>query len=424
MSIKKDVVKLIEDIIEDGKYSNIQMNYIFSKNSYTRNEKAFINNIVNVTIKNLMYIDYIIESLAKSPKRYIKQILRVSLAQILYTSADYKGVVFEAVEIAKEYNEFQAKFVNSFLRNFIEKKEELEINAPLNVKLSYPKWFVEKMKIEFGEDKYLDVLRRYKQNSYFSVRVNHKKLSKDNFIKLVKDVESEILFEVDNVYYLNNNKITKTRDYLLGNIHIQDGSSNLVVKILNVKDTDLVYDAAAAPGGKSLAILEGYNPLKLVATDIHEHKVNMLKEFEKDYANFEAICSDATKFNQGMYDKILLDVPCSGIGVLTKKPEKIYKLKQNDVKEIKKIQKKIFDNVYKLLKEGGELVYSTCTILQNENTNNLEYFLNKYPELEVVDVEFPKEVKIIKDRFGGNLISYENKYLDGFYIVKLKKGKN
>ena len=285
MSIKKDVVKLIEDIIEDGKYSNIQMNYIFSKNSYTRNEKAFINNIVNVTIKNLMYIDYIIESLAKSPKRYIKQILRVSLAQILYTSADYKGVVFEAVEIAKEYNEFQAKFVNSFLRNFIEKKEELEINAPLNVKLSYPKWFVEKMKIEFGEDKYLDVLRRYKQSSYFSVRVNHKKLSKDNFIKLVKDVESEILFEVDNVYYLNNNKITKTKDYLLGNIHIQDGSSNLVVKILDVKDTDLVYDAAAAPGGKSLAILEGYNPLKLVATDIHEHKVNMVQEFEKDYAN-------------------------------------------------------------------------------------------------------------------------------------------
>ena len=122
-----------------------------------------------------------------------------------------------------------------------------------------------------------------------------------------------------------------------------------------------------------------------------------------------------------MYDKILLDLPCSGLGVLTKKPEKIYNINPKDIKEIKRLQKKIFDNVYKLLKKGGEIVYSTCTILDNENTNNIEYFLEKYEDLSVVNIDYPKNVIVIKDKFGGSLISYENKYLDGFYIIKFKK---
>ena len=91
------------------------------------------------------------------------------------------------------------------------------------------------------------------------------------------------------------------------------------------------------------------------------------------------------------------------------------------IKEIKRLQKKIFDNVYKLLKKGGEMVYSTCTILDNENTNNIEYFLDKYEDLKVINVEYPDNVIVIKDKFGGSLISYENKYLDGFYIIKFKK---
>lgn len=419
--MKRKLIKLIDEILEDGKYSNLALNNLFNNNSFTRKEKSFLNNMMNLCIKNLMYIDYVIESLSKSPKRSIKQLLRISIAQILYTDADIKGVIYEAVEIAKAYNEFQAKFVNSFLRNFVSKKEELYNNAKEYIRLSYPKWYVEKIKIEFGEDNYLDVLKRYKDRSYFSIRVNHKKLSKEEFLEILNEIGSEILFEIYDVYYLDNNKILNTKEYIKGNIHIQDGSSNLVVEALGVKPEDDVYDVAAAPGGKSLAILEKFMPNSLLATDIYEHKVEILKELCKDYSNFRAIKADAREFNLGLYDKILLDLPCSGLGVLTKKPEKIYKLKLSDIKEIKKLQKKIFDNVYKLLKSGGEMVYSTCTILSNENTNNIKYFLEKYDDLEVVNLEFPKEVEIIKDEIGGNLISYKNKYLDGFYIVKLRK---
>lgn len=421
MNIKKDLIDLISLVIDEGKYSNIELNRLFDNKAYSKSEKAFINNMLNMVLKNYIYIDYVIEKLAKSPKKYIKNILRVSIAQIINKDNDYNGIVYEAVEIAKDINEFQAKFVNSFLRNFITQKEKIYNDAKISIKLSYPQWFVDKVKIQFGEDKYIDVLKRYKERSYFSVRVNHNNISYDSFRNLLKNIDTEILFEVNDVYYLSNNNILKTLEYINGDIYIQDGSSNLVVYALNPNSNDEVYDVAAAPGGKSLAILDKYNPKKLVATDIHDYKVKELKKYEDKYENFEVYQADARSFDKGIYDKILLDLPCSGLGVLTKKPEKIYNIEPKDIKEIKRLQKKIFDNVYKLLKKGGEMVYSTCTILDNENTNNIEYFLDKYKDLSVVDVTYPDNVIIIKDKFGGSLISYENKYLDGFYIIKLKK---
>ncbi|CAM3064480.1 transcription antitermination factor NusB [Streptobacillus felis] len=421
MKIKKDLINLLDEVIENKKYSNLQLKYIFDNNTYNKKEKAFLNNMLNVTLKNLIYIDYAISKLARSVKRKTRQILRLSIAQLIYTDADAAGVIYEAVELGKEENVFQANFINSFLRNFEKNKKDIYDLAPDHIKISYPLWFYEKVKNQFGEDKYIDVLNRYKGKSFFSVRVNHNNLSKDDFLDLLKLVDSEILWNVSDVYYLNNNNILKTKAYLIGDVVIQDGSSLLVVDMLSPKETDIVLDVAAAPGGKSLAILQKYRPKKLIATDIHEHKVKILKEFEKDYLNFEAKLADGRTFSEGIYDKILLDVPCSGLGVLTKKPEKVYEIDLKIIKAIKKLQKKIFDNTYNLLKQGGEMVYSTCTILENENTNNVSYFLEKYKDLEVVDYEFPKDVIVIKDEFGGNLISYENKYLDGFYMIKFKK---
>ena len=135
--------------------------------------------------------------------------------------------------------------------------------------------------------------------------------------------------------------------------------------------------------------------------------------------------NDATKIENldKKFDKILLDVPCSGLGVLRKKPEKIYELESNNFKSLKKIQKKIFESAFNSLKDGGEIIYSTCTFSKNENTNNVKYFLEKYKNLEIKEVVIPENIKILKDEFGGIYISYENEYLDGFYIAKFKKVK-
>lgn len=427
-NIKLDVVNLFDEI-QNGKYSNIQMNYYFNKNNYSVKEKMFVTNIINVTLKNLIYIDYLLGKATKNiQKRKIKQLLRISVAQLYFMDTDDAGVIFEAGEIAKVINNHQVGFVNAVLKTILKNKEKYDSEIPNDKKdgilLSYPQWFVNKLKVE-NPNEFLDIMKSYKQKSYLSVRYNSKVLNKVIFENIIKEVKSEILFNVDEVYYLSNGNILTHEEFKKGNIIIQDASSYLAVRNLDITDEDIVLDACAAPGGKSLAILQKYNPKKLIATDIHEHKIEILNKLKNKYKydNFEIKLNDAREIEKlnSQFDKILLDVPCSGLGVLRKKPEKIYDLTNEQIKLLKKLQKKIFDSGYKALKSGGILVYSTCTFSKNENTNNVESFLEKYDDLEMMEVLVPENVNVTKDEFGGVYINYKNMYLDGFYIAKFKK---
>ena len=429
-NIKLDIVNLLDEI-QNGKYSNIQMNYYFSQNEYSKKEREFITNIINITLKNLIFVDYMLgQTVRNIQKRKIKQLLRISVAQILFMDSDNAGVVYEAGEISKIINKHQTGFVNATLQSIIKNKEEIINAMPEDKKEgivhSYPQWFVNKLKTDYPDD-YTGIMKAYKERSYLSVRYNRKKLSKDDFEKILSEIKSEILFSADEVYYLSNGNILATDEYKRGDIIIQDASSYIAVKNLGVTEEDIVLDACAAPGGKSLAILQTFSPKLLLATDIHEHKIEVMKKMKEKYGydNFEVKLNDATKIeNLNMkFDKILLDVPCSGLGVLRKKPEKIYNMTSDDIKNLKKLQKKIFDSAYACLNDDGIILYSTCTFTENENTNNLKYFLEKYDNLKVEEIEVPENVIISKDEFGGTYISYKNQYLDGFYIVKLKKTK-
>ena len=427
-NIKLDIVNLFDEI-QNGKYSNIQMNYYFNKNNYNLKEKMFVTNVINVTLKNLIYIDYLLGKATKNiQKRKIKQLLRISVAQLYFMDSDNAGVVFEAGEIAKLINKHQVGFVNAVLQSILKNKEKYDSEIPNDKKdgilLSYPQWFVNKLKVE-NPNEFLDIMKSYKQKSYLSVRYNSKVLNKVIFENIIEETKSKVLFNVDEVYYLSNGNILTHEEFKKGNIIIQDASSYLAVRNLDITDEDIVLDACAAPGGKSLAILQKYNPKKLIATDIHEHKIEILNKLKNKYKynNFEIKLNDAREIEKLNieFDKILLDVPCSGLGVLRKKPEKIYDLTNEQIKLLKKLQKIIFDSGYKALKSGGILVYSTCTFSKNENTNNVKSFLEKYDDLEIMEVEIPENVNITKDEFGGVYINYKNIYLDGFYIAKFKK---
>ena len=429
-NIKLDIVNLLDEI-QNGKYSNIQLNYYFSKNNYTKKEKMFITNVINIVIKNLIYIDYLIgKSVRNVKKRKIKQLLRISVAQLFFMESDNAGVIFEAGEIAKILNAHQAGFVNATLQKILKNKEKFDEEIPKDnresIVLSYPQWFVNKMKIDYPND-YLEMLKSYKKRSYLSVRFDKNKITSEKFEELLKNIKTDVLFSVGEVYYLSNANIFDTEIYKNGDVVIQDASSYLAVRNLGVKDGETVLDACSAPGGKSLAILQLFNPEKLISTDIHHHKIKILENLKNKYGykNWKIELNDATKIENldRKYDKILLDVPCSGLGVLRKKPEKIYELESNNFKSLKKIQKKIFESAFNSIKNGGEIIYSTCTFSKNENTNNVKYFLEKYKNLEIKEVAIPKNIKILKDEFGGVYISYENEYLDGFYIAKFKKVK-
>lgn len=426
--IKEDLIEIIDEIMEKKKYSNIQINHYFKIKNYNEKEKAFFNNLLNITLKNIILIDYIISKLAKKiEKRKIKQLLRISIAQIMYMDSDNKGVVYEAVELAKKINVHQGKFVNQILRKALDNieiiKEELEKEKRYDIIYSYPIWFVNKIK-ETNPDNYIDIMKSYKSKSYLSVRINPKKITRVEFEGLLKDISTEIVFQVEDVYYLSNNNIFNTKEYKMGDVIIQDASSYIVAKNINGNKNDIIYDACAAPGGKSMAILDLFSLNKLIASDIHDHKIEILEDIKKKkgYDNLEIIKHDAREIIENYnINKILLDVPCSGLGVLRKKPEKIYNTDNTNIKAIKKIQKDIFDAAYNSLDKDGEIIYSTCTIIENENTNNVKYFLEKYKDLETMDVYIPDNVFNTKDEYGGVYIDYRNQYLDGFYIVKFKK---
>ncbi|WP_068268580.1 16S rRNA (cytosine(967)-C(5))-methyltransferase RsmB [Caviibacter abscessus] len=431
--IKDDIIHLLDNIIEKNKFSNIEINYYFNIKNYTKAEKAFIKNVLSETMKNLIYIDYIIDFFAKNvSKRKIRQLLRISVAQILFMDSDNKGVVYEAVEIAKLVNIHQGKFVNSVLKNVINNidkvNESIAENNKLSIMLSYPKWIVEKIKIDWSDD-YEEILKSFKQKSYLSVRINRKKINREQFLDRIKDIDTKILFEVEDVFYVSNSKIMEAKIFNDDEIFFQDASSYIVAKNMDIKDSARVLDACCAPGGKTLAMLSLYNPKKIICTDIYDHKIDLLKSLKEkyNYENMEVIKNDAShegSFYEKYFDKILLDVPCSGLGVLRKKPEKVYSLQLSDIKALKKLQKKIFETNLTYLKDDGELIYSTCTITKNENTNNVKYFLEKYNNLKVLPLEIPENVQYETDEFGGVYISHKNKYLDGFYIIKFKKIKD
>lgn len=433
-NIKLDLTNLLDEIVAMGKYSNLQLNYYFSNKNYNKKEKSFVTNIIHTTLKNLIFIDYLIEKNSSNiKKRKIKQLLRISVAQFLLNKEeDYSGIVFEAVETAKVINKHQSGFVNGILRNIFQKYDQLVSEIPLtkkySVELSYPQWIINKMASDHPEN-YIRILKSYKTKSYLSFRINPRKISKEEFIKLAKKYESKILFEVENVFYMSNSALLYANEFKEGYFSIQDASSYLAVKALDIKEGDTVLDACSAPGGKMTAILQEYSPKSLTATDIHDHKIEILEDIKKknNFTNLKIIKNDAReieKLNE-KFDKILLDVPCSGLGVLRKKPEKIYSLENGDIKKLKKIQKDIFNSAYRSLKENGVIVYSTCTFTREENTNNIKYFSEKYPDLKIENITFPDNVFTSKDEFCGNFIDYRNKYLDGFYIAKFrKKGKN
>ena len=434
-NIKLDLVDLLDEIYQ-GKYSNIQLNHYFQIKKYTKQEKAFMTNIVNTVLKNTLLIDYVIEKAAKNiQKRRIRQLLRISVAQLVVLKNDAPGVVYEAVELAKNINKFQASFVNATLQNISKNKDQIISEIPTTMKesilYSYPQWLVNKLKADFPED-YIDIMKSYKERSYLSIRRDPTQITEDQFNALADKLSTKILFQVGNVYYLDKAEILSTDEFKSGKLIVQDASSYLAAMNLDVKENEKVLDACSSPGGKSLTILQEFQSdtvkVDLTSTDIHEHKIKLLEDLKAKYSykNWKIILNDAKSIEMlgQKFDKILLDVPCTGLGVLRKKPEKIYNMTSNDIKSIKKLQKEIFDSAYMSLNDGGSIIYSTCTFTLNENTNNLEYFLEKYKDLNVQELQIPENVDIKKDEFGGTYITHKNKFLDGFYIVKLQKNKN
>ena len=433
MNVKQVAINLISQV-DKGAYSNIALNETFKTLDINSKEKAFITEIFYGVIRNKKFLDYIIEKNTKEIKKeWIRNLLRISIYQITFMDSDDKGVVWEGTELAKKkYGVAISKFINGTLRNYLRNKDlelkELYDKKNYEVLYSIPKWFCDVLEKQYGSENLKQAITSLKKIPYLSVRVNKLKYTEKEFEEFLKEKDIQIIKKVDTVYYVNSGLIINSEEFKAGKIIAQDASSYLAAKNLAAMPNELVLDICAAPGGKTAVLTEEMkNSGEVIAIDIHQHKIKLIDTNMKKLGIdiVKAIVMDARNVNkQGRkFDKILVDVPCSGYGVIRKKPEILYSKNKENIEELAKLQLEILNSAADILKDGGELIYSTCTITDEENTNNIEKFLEERKEFKVEKLRIPESVLGDYDKLGGFCINYKEEIMDNFYIIKLKKGE-
>ena len=430
MSVKYVAMKLIS-FVDKGSYSNIVLNDAFKEFYLTAKEKAFITEIFYGVLRNKNFLDYMIEKNTKVIKKeWIRNLLRISIYQLTFMSSDAKGVVWEATEIAKKHGIAISKFINGTLRNYLRNKDleikKLHDEKNYEILYSIPQYFCDILEKQYGSENLNQAIISLKKIPYLSVRVNKLKYSEEEFEKFSKEKDIQIIKKVDSVYYVNSGLIINSKEFKEGKIIAQDASSYLAAKNLGVKPDELVLDICAAPGGKTAVLAEEMkNKGEIIAIDIHQHKKKLIEENMKKLGIdiVKATVLDARNVNkQGRkFDKILVDVPCSGYGVIRKKPEILYTKNRENIEELASLQLEILNSAADILKDGGELIYSTCTIISQENTENVEKFLNERKEFKVKALNIPENVSGEYDKLGGFSINYKEEIMDNFYIIKLVK---
>ena len=430
MSVKYVAMKLIS-FVDKGSYSNIVLNDAFKEFYLTAKEKAFITEIFYGVLRNKNFLDYMIEKNTKVIKKeWIRNLLRISIYQLTFMSSDAKGVVWEATEIAKKHGIAISKFINGTLRNYLRNKDleikKLHDEKNYEILYSIPQYFCDILEKQYGSENLNQAIISLKKIPYLSVRVNKLKYSEEEFEEFLKERDIQIIKKVDSVYYVNSGLIINSKEFKEGKIIAQDASSYLAAKNLGAKPNELVLDICAAPGGKTAVLAEEMeNKGEVIAIDIHQHKKKLIEENMKKLGIdiVKATVLDARNVNkQGRkFDKILVDVPCSGYGVIRKKPEILYTKNRENVEELASLQLEILNSAADILKDGGELIYSTCTIISQENTENVEKFLNERKEFKVKTLNIPENVSGDYDKLGGFSINYKEEIMDNFYIIKLIK---
>ena len=422
-------LKSLYEINTKQAYSNIVLDKYINENreKLSKLDINFISELVYGVVTWKLTLEYIIQKYSKIKLKkmsdWVKNILYLGSYQIIFLDKVPKSAaVNESVNLCKKYNFKSVGLVNAILRK-IEKSDYEEINTITNsitrisLKYSMPEWIVKKFCDEYGNEEAANICQNLNLRPNISVRLNRLK-------DKIKLGEKGILEDFRVITGTKN--ITKTKEYIEGNITIQDEVAGLSSFILAPKEGEIVLDACSAPGGKTTYLAElMFNQGNIVAWDIYEERLKQVKQNAKRLGIniIQTEVHDATKLKEDYverFDKILLDVPCLGLGVIRRKPDIKWNRQENNIKEISDIQFNILKTCSKYLKKNGTLVYSTCSMLKEENDAIIEKFI-KDENFEIVDIDkqIPKEFsKITTNNMVHFLPSQKH---DGFFITMLKK---
>ena len=446
MPNKKNVREIALDILvsveKSQAYSNLSLNHAIKDNNLSPQDTGLLTELTYGTIQRKMTLEYYVKPFIKNPKKlqsWVLLLIEMTVFQMLYLDrVPDRAAIHEAVEIAKKRGHRGiASLVNGVLRSI--QREGVpsfeEIHDPLeriSVSTSHPLWLVKKWAEEFGMDRTKRMCEENLEAPVQTGRVNTTKISREELVEKLKSegftVEPSLLID-EGIRCLKGN-MALSASFKEGLFSIQDESSMLVAYALSPKENEVILDSCAAPGGKTTHIAEKMNQTgEIYALDLHAHKTKLIDMQAKrlGLSNIVTKQMDARKatdfFEAEKFDKILVDAPCSGLGVLKRKPDAKYTKSENDLNSLSKIQLDILHQVSQLVKKGGTIVYSTCTVGHDENRAVIDAFIQEHPEFEKDLALKERMPESVRPYIMENSLQVLPQYFgsDGFFIASIRK---
>lgn len=439
MNSREAAVEVVGKILNDKAYSNIVLSNKLNESSFSIKDRALITEIVYGTVKYKYSIDETLKHFSKKRlselQPQILNILRTAVYQLSYLDKvpDF-AAINEAVNMAKKESIGASKFVNGVLRNYLRQKDKMDIDCKdifkkLSIDYSFPEWMVKLFIKQYGEDESKIILEGLNQIPGVTVRVNTYLSDYESVWEELSEAgyalnEGTVCPEAINISKGGN--IEDNSLFSRGLLTVQDESAMLPAVALEVQNDLMVLDLCSAPGGKTTHISELMgNSGHINAYDIYENKLSLIKEnaARLKLSNIITEVKDASIYDTALKetaDRVLADVPCSGLGIIRKKPEIKWNKTSSSLNSLINVQREIISNGARYLKKGGIMVYSTCTLNKKENEENIKWFLEKFPEFSVDRLYFGEVDNFIYHK-EGFLTIIPNKFMDGFFIAKLRK---
>lgn len=429
-SARQVALEVLEEVFDQGAFSNIALNKALNKGQLSQQDKGLVTELVYGTVARKLtlewYLSHLIEDRDKLDS-WLYILLLFSLYQMLYLDKiPNHALIHEAVELAKKRKQGSEKFVNAILRR-IEREGVADLesikrkNKRYSIQYSTPVWLVKALIEEYGEERSLAILASLFERNKASIRVTD--LARKEELKGLLQAKDSLL--APSALVKNQGHFAGHELFTSGLITIQDESSQLVAPTLGIEGDERILDACSAPGGKTLHMASYLSSGKIIALDLYDHKLQLIEEAASRLGLADKVQTkklDARKvfqeFGKDAFDKILVDAPCSGIGLLRRKPDIKYNKENADFLSLQKIQLEILDSVCQSLRKGGIIAYSTCTIFSQENGQVVSKFLESHPNFEQVILKHERK-DILKD--GCILITPEQYGSDGFFISQFRR---
>lgn len=425
---REKALQIINDVLYKGAFLEESLE-ILKKSNIDERDYNFIKEITTGVIRNRTYLDYVIKINSrvkiKRIHKIILSILEMAIYQMYFLDKvpDY-SIVDESVNLAKIYgNRGSISFTNGILRS-ISKKDAPQVKIEdsidnLSTFYSHPKFYTEYFYNNYGEEFTKKLLKANNEMPLFTIRVNTLKTSKSDLMNNLK----ELGFEIEETVYdnalniLNPKGIIDTKYFDEGHFYIQDLGSILVASFLNPRENSSLLDLCAAPGGKTTHLAELMNNTgEIIACDKSQGKIKLIQENAKRLGvkNIETRVNDARVLNKEFIDKfdyVLVDAPCSGTGLYRKKPDIKWNKDLEDIKSLAEIQLEILDKAKDYVKDGGELLYSTCSLSKIENEDVVNKFLENNKNFKIKKLRDREVLKLFPSTDGS----------DGFSISLMEK---